>query len=107
MNDQKVNYVLQELRQEISQLLGEKLDRMLLFGSRARGDARPDSDVDVLVILKDEFHYGEMLQKTIDVVARLSLENDVVISRIFMTKEKFEHEMTPFLLNVRREAVSI
>jgi predicted nucleotidyltransferase len=107
MTDEKLSSVLLELRHEFARILGDTLEQMLLFGSRARGDARPDSDVDILVILKQEFDYSEMLQNTIDVVAQMSLDNDLVISRIFMTKEKFEQDYTPFLLNIRREAVAI
>lgn len=107
MKSKTINSILEELQQEFTKLLGVKLNRMLLFGSYARGEAKSDSDIDVLVILNDEFQYYEMLQNTIDVVTKLSLENDVVISRFFMTKEKFEQDQTPFLLNIRREAVAI
>jgi hypothetical protein len=37
----------------------------------------------------------------------LSLENDVVISRVFISKSKFDQENTPFLMNVHREAIPV
>jgi len=37
----------------------------------------------------------------------LSLEYDVVISRAFVSSERFERERSPLLLNVRREGVPI
>jgi hypothetical protein len=40
-------------------------------------------------------------------VADLSLQHDVVISRAFVSNERFEREQTPFLLNVRREGVTV
>lgn len=42
------------IRDEVLATFGDRVDGMLLFGSRARGDARPDSDWDVAVLLKDE-----------------------------------------------------
>ncbi len=45
--------VLARFRAAIADLYGERIERVVLFGSRARGDARPDSDYDVLVFLKD------------------------------------------------------
>jgi predicted nucleotidyltransferase len=78
---------------------------MLLYGSRARGEHRPDSDIDVLVVLRDVADYGALIERTSEVVSTLSLENDVVISRAFVSKERFEHEQSPFLLNVRREGI--
>ena len=52
-------------------------------------------------------HYSEMLRLSSDLAASLSLENDVVISRAFVSKDQFENRKTPFLMNVRREAVPV
>lgn len=45
--------VLLRLRASLDEAYGARLDRVVLFGSRARGDARPDSDYDVAVFLKE------------------------------------------------------
>ena len=80
---------------------------MYLYGSQARGEAQAGSDIDVFTVVQGEFDYTELLAKTSEIIARLSLENDVVISRVFVSKERFEQAHSPFLLNVRREAVPI
>lgn len=107
MSDEKLALVLKELRQEFARILGEKLDQVLLFGSRARGDAKPDSDVDILLVIKGEFDYWKVLDQSLSKVTDLSLQNDLVISRVLLSKEEFEKGVSPFLLNVRREAVPI
>jgi predicted nucleotidyltransferase len=99
--------ILNKLQSEFSRILDEKLDTILLFGSQARGDARVGSDIDVLVIINGEFNYGDLIKRTSSIVSNLSLEYDVAISRAFMSKEHFEHDQDPFLLNVRREGVRI
>ena len=48
--DNKVTAILSELRRRFEVLYGERLVRMVLFGSQARGDAQPESDIDVLVV---------------------------------------------------------
>lgn len=99
--------ILRTLKKGLLRIYGEQIDRILLYGSRARGDERPDSDIDILIVLKDEFNYSEMLRLSSDLAASLSLENDVVISRAFVSRQDFEHRQTPFLMNVRREAVPV
>ena len=52
--------VLDELKERLSAAYGERLHAVVLFGSEARGDARPDSDIDVLVVLETlTGDYGE------------------------------------------------
>ena len=45
--------ILARLRASLDKVYGARIDRVILFGSRARGDARPDSDYDVAVFLKE------------------------------------------------------
>ena len=107
MNESHLSIILKALQNEFSKILGEKLDAILLFGSQARGDARVDSDIDILVIINGEFNYGDLISDTSEAVSNLSLENDVVISRVFVSKDHFEHDRNPFLLNVHREGIRI
>jgi predicted nucleotidyltransferase len=64
MNDKLTN-ILAELRRRFEALYGERLVQMILFGSQARGDAVPGSDIDILVVLKDPVQPGEEIDRTI------------------------------------------
>jgi len=44
--------ILAQFRAALEEIYGDRLDRVVLFGSRARGDGRPDSDYDIAVFLK-------------------------------------------------------
>jgi uncharacterized protein len=105
MSKDEMHEILNKFREGLASILGSKLEAVYLYGSRARGDAHPDSDIDVLVILKDEFNYSQVLNETTDLAASLSLEYDAVISRAFLTKQHFETDLTPFAMNVRKEAI--
>ena len=45
--------ILIRFRRALDAMYGHRLDRVVLFGSRARGEANPDSDYDIAVFLKD------------------------------------------------------
>ena len=107
MSGSEQTTVLSELRRELTRILGDRYVAAYLFGSRARGEHRPDSDVDVLVVVHGPFEYGDLIRRTSESVSALSLKYDTVISRVFVSKERFEREGSPFLLNVRREAVAV
>jgi predicted nucleotidyltransferase len=107
MSKRKLQTILRSLRRELARCLGDQLELVILYGSQARRQARPDSDIDVLIVVRDDSDYGELIRHTSEIVSALSLQYDVVISRAFVSRERFEQEQTPFLLNVRREGLPV
>lgn len=107
MSKRKLQTILRRLRAEQNPILGDELDAVILYGSQARGAARSDSDIDVLILVRDDRDYANLIRRTSAAVADLSLRNDVVISRVFMSRRRYEEEQTPFLLNVRREGIAV
>ena len=107
MSKPDLQAILLRLRRELTRDLGDQLVSVILYGSQARGQARSDSDIDVLVVVRDDSDDGELTRRTSATVSALSLECDVVISRAFVSSERFERERSPLLLNVRREGVPI
>jgi len=50
---QDMENLLQQFREELGVAMGSNLEQVILYGSRARGDEEPDSDLDILVVLRD------------------------------------------------------
>ncbi len=107
MGHRQLSQILEALRRELSRVLGDQLEAVYLFGSQARQEATPDSDIDILVVVRGDFDYADLIRRTSPVVSALSLQYDVVISRAFVSTERFAHEESPFLLNVRREGLAV
>jgi predicted nucleotidyltransferase len=70
--------VLSEFADRVRSLLGERVRAITLFGSRARGEGRDDSDIDVLVLVA-AMSRGER-RRVQDIGADLSLASDLVLS---------------------------
>ncbi len=62
--DARIEGILTELRRELDVLYGDRLLRLVLFGSHARGDAVPGSDIDVLVVLRGPVRPWAEIQRT-------------------------------------------
>lgn len=103
-----IRKILRELKKGLVEIYGDQLNAVYLFGSYARGKGKlPDSDIDVMIVLNGDFKYREVQERSIDFVAALCLENDVVISRKFVSEKQFVESKMPFMLNVRQDAVAI
>ena len=99
--------ILNQLQFQLKKHYGQKLFQLVLFGSQARGDARPDSDIDILIVLNGTVNPGEEIKQTGKIIADLSLENNVVISRLFIDKEQFMNNSGPLLRNIRKEGITL
>jgi uncharacterized protein len=98
--------LLRRLRAELERLYGPRLERVILFGSRARGDARPDSDWDVAVVLRG--HDGDLEEsfRLADLAYDLLLETGEMLSPKPFASEELE-ERTLFMHNLRGEGVPL
>ena len=96
-----------EIRRRFQDLYGDRLVTLVLYGSQARGDAEPGSDIDVMVVLNGSVQAGAEVQRTGAVVSDVSLEFDEVVTCVFVNEEEFARRNTPLLLNVRREGVVV
>jgi predicted nucleotidyltransferase len=100
--------ILKQFKNSLKQTLGCRLVELKLFGSKARGDDQPDSDIDVLVIVTtDDWRICDTVY---NVATDLSLETDIYISAKVISKNRFDQlrrDGTPFLRNVSKDAISV
>lgn len=97
--------ILVELQNSLEQIYRDRLVNIILYGSQARGDARPDSDIDVLVVLQDPVDFTTEIERSSYAISALCLKYEILISCAFIGKERFNRQQGGFLRNVRREGI--
>ena len=104
--DERYRNLLNELKGGLQTLYGSRLKGVYLYGSWARGDYDDESDFDVLVVLDDFSAYGAEVDRCSELAAALSLKHDISISQVFLRERNWRADDSPFLRNVRAEAVA-
>ena len=100
-----IKRLLKELKQGLARLYGEQLKAVYLYGSYARDEARPDSDIDVMIVLGHYEQYRGEIERTGELASSLSLEYGISINRIIMTLDQWQKSDTPLLRNIRAEGL--
>ncbi len=94
---------LAEFTTTLRDLYGSRLDSVVLYGSRARGDAEPLSDIDTLVVLKHCEDFWAEFHRICPLADRVSLKYGIVISALPTSAARYEQAQTPLFMNIRRE----
>ena len=103
---ENIQILLSKLKNGLVKIYGNQLKAMYLYGSYARGEAHPASEVDVVVVLADYQSYGKEIDRTGELISQLSLEYGLSISRVITKEIQWQKAATPLLRNVRAEAIA-
>jgi predicted nucleotidyltransferase len=97
--------IAHRMRKGLSDIYRERLRGVFLYGSRARGESGPDSDVDILVVLDQMGPYGIELRLTSGLASDVSLDAGLIVSRTFASEADWLTGAKPFLVSARADAV--
>ena len=100
--------IAQAVKSELQNLYGDRLAKLILYGSFARGDQHEGSDVDFLVVLKDEnIKIGTELRFMNSVLYDLDMRFNTTISAHPTTLQRYTNSDYLYYQNVRREGVEL
>ena len=98
--------VLKRFRAALAATYGTRLQRVVLFGSRARGDERPDSDYDVAVFLHDYHGLWDEAGPLADATTELLYDTGAVVTPIPFPAEAYR-QRTALMGEIRREGIDL
>ncbi len=98
--------VLLRFRSALDAAYGDRIERIVLFGSRARGDARLDSDYDVAVFLREIGGVGEEIARLVDLGDDILVDTGAFISAIALPEGSYR-DRTGFMAEMRRDGIEL
>ena len=106
--NEKEQQALRKFGMALKEALTDNFLEVKLFGSKARGDARKDSDIDVLVIISSgDWHMCDVVY---GIATDILLETEVCISPKVISREEYNNlynSGNPFIKNVLREGITV
>ena len=102
--DRLMSSVVKRLKQGIK----TPICKIIVFGSRVKGTTGPDSDYDILLVLKEKRE--DIINRLYDVVLDFLLEEGIDISLKIYTEKDFNEKMllgTPFMIELRKTGVEV
>lgn len=98
--------VLVRFRKALDEIYGDQIERVVLFGSRARGDAHPDSDYDVAVFLHEPGELWDDLGNLSHVTTAILNDTGAVISAKPFPAGAYR-EPTPLMGEIRADGLDL
>lgn len=105
---QTMQNLMEEYISEIKKIYGSHLQRVILYGSYARGDFKPDSDIDIMILLDmSDLELKAYSQELSYMTYDFNLDNDLDIKPIAKSEAHFRKwvENYPFYANIHKEGV--
>jgi predicted nucleotidyltransferase len=99
--------LLQQLKKSLTEIYGQRLKAVYLYGSYARKSNVEGSDLDVLVILTDFQRRAAEIRRTSELIGSLSFDYGVTISPVFVREIEWRNTAFALLRNVKAEGIAV
>jgi len=104
----EIEPILKEFKQKIAELYGQRLKKIVLYGSYARGQANDEhSDIDLAVVLVGNVRPCKEIDRMIDIITDINLDYDILLSVYPVSENDYQSVNSPLLLNLRREGILV
>ncbi len=101
---------IKEFLKGVNDMFGDRVKKIILYGSYARGDYKNNSDIDIMILTDfTDDEIVEYREKIWDFAYDIELENDIIISPLIKNIDKFNYWLAalPFYMNVQKEGVTL
>ena len=103
----EIPFTVQKCKDVLAAYYGKRLKGVILYGSLARNQSRPESDIDLLILLDSPFEYFTELRRLVDLLYPIQLESDQLISAKPVSTGDFTAGSISLYRNARRDGIAV
>jgi len=109
-NKYRIHNIIYQFSQQLKDIMGSKLTKVIVYGSYAKGDYNSSSDVDVMILIKMSDNEIKKIENQVyDLAFDIEMDTGVDISPIIKNEEQYEYwlDTLPFYKNIHEEGVIV
>ncbi len=103
----EIESVLIRVKEHLNNVYGDRIKRVVVYGSFAKGEADEKSDVDIAVVVADELNPNKIENSLDSFLFQILMEKSELITVLVIPESKCNTYKSPLILNIKDEGVLI
>lgn len=105
----EIKHAVQEFKKRLREVYKDNLKEVILFGSAARGEFTSESDIDVLIVLRNITNHEEEFNKIFRIQREVEKKYDdkIIISTTITSQDDYDSKLDPLYLNIKKEGITL
>ncbi|MBN2182697.1 MAG: nucleotidyltransferase domain-containing protein [Sedimentisphaerales bacterium] len=103
--EEKIKKLIGRIKAHLRNVYGDKIKKVILYGSYVRGEATSESDIDILLLVDQSLNSFEVRESLSELLFDILLDEGELISVIAIPENLYENYNSPFMLNAKREGL--
>jgi uncharacterized protein len=99
--------VLTKFRAAVEHAYGARIERVVLYGSRARGDGQPDSDYDIAVFIREMSSRWQEFRRLADIEIHILDDTGAIVRAMPYEAGSWRHAGSPLMYEIRKDGFDL
>ena len=103
----EIESTLRRIKERLNSVYGNRIKRVMVYGSFAKGEADEESDVDIAVVVADKLSPNKVEKNLDELLFQILMEKSELVTVFVIPESKFDTYKSPLILNIKEEGIPI
>ncbi len=106
-NNKEIKLILKKLKNFIVKNYGNKVKKVILYGSYAKGNPKEDSDIDIMVVVDNSVNSYKIEEELNEILFDILIEYRKLVSLLVVNEGLFQNYKSPLFSNIKEEGIVV